>query len=73
MPAHRSHWEFCSPRRTAHLGKCSHNTLMEDGGHGLDDTHKCLLKTRMQNDVYASMSTWRAVSSDASQGSIFHH
>ena len=57
-----------APRRTARLG--SAHTMPS---WRMDDTHKGLLKTHMQNGIYASMSTWRVVSSDVSQGSIFYH
>lgn len=35
-------------------------------------THKCLLRSHMRNDLYASMSTWRKVSSNVSHGLIFY-
>lgn len=48
--------------RAAHLGKCLSNTLMDDGENGLDHD----VQNHMQSDLYASVSTWRKVSSAVS-------
>ena len=66
--------EFRSPCHRAQLGKRSRNTFLEDGECGSDNNaHKCLLKSHMPSDLDASVSTWREVSRDVSQGSIFYH